>query len=40
MIKRYIKWKWEWVDNNPRKSVWISWLKGIVTGIIISVFLL
>jgi len=40
MIKNYVKRKWEWVDKNPRKAArkaaWISWLKGLVTGLLLS----
>ena len=36
-IKNYIDMKWEYVDNNPRKSAWISWVKGLIVGMMIMV---
>jgi len=38
-IFNYVKAKWAWADANPRKAIWISWLKGLVHGLILAYFL-
>ena len=34
-LQSYLKRKWQWVDNNPRKAAWIGWAKGLLTGLLI-----
>ena len=39
MIKGYLKRKWLWVDKNPRLASWLSWIKGLVSGLLIYNFI-
>ena len=40
MLQTYLKYKWDWVDRNPRTAAWLGWFKGLLTGFIIYYFLL
>lgn len=35
MLQTYLKYKWDWVDRNPRTAAWIGWFKGLLTGFIL-----
>jgi len=37
-VKKYLKYKWDWVDRNPRTAAWLGWFKGLLTGFIIYYF--
>jgi hypothetical protein len=39
MYENYLKRKWKWVDENPRTAAWIGWVKGLITGFLISLIL-
>ena len=38
MLQTYLKYKWDWVDRNPRTAAWLGWFKGLLTGFIIYYF--
>ncbi len=40
MLQTYLKYKWDWVDRNPRTAAWLGWFKGLLTGFIIYYFLI
>ena len=40
MLQTYLKYKWDWVDRNPRTAAWLGWFKGLLTGFIIYYFFL
>ena len=40
MLQTYLKYKWDWVDRNPRTAAWLGWFKGLLTGFLIYYFLL
>jgi len=40
MLKKYIKWKYNWVRKNPIKAAWLGFLKGIIYTILFYEFLL
>jgi len=35
MLQTYLKYKWDWVDRNPRTAAWLGWFKGLLTGFIL-----
>ena len=40
MLQTYLKYKWDWVDRNPRTAAWLGWFKGLLTGFLIYYFFL
>ena len=40
MLQTYLKYKWDWVDRNPRTAAWLGWFKGLLTGFLIYYFLI
>jgi hypothetical protein len=38
MLQTYLKYKWDWVDRNPRTAAWLGWFKGLLTGFILYYF--